>query len=398
VCDELIRLGRRCRGGVDAALALISVAVAAGALTGLPIVASSSAVAVVAATLLSYALLAWRRRYPVSVAVATGALIAVPEFTHYATAVNNSDVLTALGIIAVFLYAYALGARARAGPALLGLASLIAAVNLTTDSFNPLVEMITIGPWIGGLVVASRRRLADELEIRARQLDEERDVFARQSVRYERARIARELHDIVAHCVSLMVVQASAGQLLARHDPRAARQAFESISEAARQAEVEIDRLVELLDTSSPAAPSAGLRIVDELVRRVQASGLTIACQFSGDSDDLSEPAAEAAYRVVQESITNAMKHAPGGAINISVRGRADAVVVEVVNQPAIAPSSGIEGLGGGHGLAGMEERVRRCGGKFDAAATSAGGWRVWAALPRHAPSDTRGWGVTGDL
>ena len=101
-------------------------------------------------------------------------------------------------------------------------------------------------------------------------------------MRYERARIARELHDIVAHCVSLIVVQANAGEQLTHQDPESAAEAFESISDAARQAETEIDRLVELLDTSAPTAAPAGLRIVEELVQRARASGLHISAAFSG--------------------------------------------------------------------------------------------------------------------
>ena len=206
---------------------------------------------------------------------------------------------------------------------------------------NSFVGVAIAGPWLGGLVVASRRDVAEQLEDRAREIEEERELFAEQSVRYERARIARELHDIVAHSVSLMVVQANAGEHLARRDPGAAAEAFESISEAAHQSKAEIDRLVELLDTSSPATPPAGLRIVEDFVGRARASGLRVTCQFSGDSDDLSELAAESVYRVVQEAVTNAMKHAPGAPIDIAVVGHTGTVEVRVVNQPAHSAAFG---------------------------------------------------------
>ena len=143
-------------------------------------------------------------------------------------------------------------------------------------------------------------------------------------------------------------------------EPRA--EAFESISEAAHQSKAEIDRLVELLDTSSPATPPAGLRIVEDLVGRARASGLRVTCQFSGDSDDLSELAAESVYRVVQEAVTNAMKHAPGAPIDIAVVGHAGTVEVRVVNQPAHSRRSGLEEAGGGHG-AGRHEGACRGGG-----------------------------------
>jgi signal transduction histidine kinase len=250
--------------------------------------------------------------------------------------------------------------------------------------FNPFLEVVTTGPWLCGLVVAVRRDVAEQLEARAREIESEREVFAEQSVRYERTRIARELHDIVAHSVSLMVVQANAGEQLARRDPGAAAVAFESISEAAHQAEAEIDRLVELLDTSSPAAPPAGLRIVEDLVRRARASGLRVTCQFSGDGDDLSEPTAETVYRVVQEAVTNAMKHAPGAPIDIAVLGHSAGVEVRVVNRLPLSSPSGLEGAGGGHGLAGMRERVAQVGGSFSAGLAADGGWDVVARLPRH--------------
>jgi signal transduction histidine kinase len=236
------------------------------------------------------------------------------------------------------------------------------------------------------MVVASRRRAADELALRARELEEEQELFAVQSVRYERARIAHELHDVVAHSVSLMVVQATAGEHLTPSDPDGAAEAFASIGEAARQAEVEIYRLIKLLDNSTPGGPAAGLRILEELVGRVRASGLSVTCQFSGDSDELSEEGADAAYRLVQEGITNAMKHAPGAPIQIAVRGYRDTVEVEVVNEPARHGPSGLEEAGGRHGLDGMRDRVTRCGGTFGAGPTPDGGWQITASLPRRQP------------
>ena len=119
------------------------------------------------------------------------------------------------GWAAVFLYSYALGADAPFPLSLVGIVTLLVGVNLSDGGWNPVPEMLAFGPYAAGLAVASRRRASAELEERARELEEEREIFAEQSVRYERARIARELHDIVAHTVSLMVVQANAGERLA---------------------------------------------------------------------------------------------------------------------------------------------------------------------------------------
>ena len=202
-------------------------------------------------------------------------------------------------------------------------------------------------------------------------------------MRYERARIARELHDIVAHCISLMVVQAGAGERLAQSNPDGATKAFASIADAASEAEAEIDRLVEFLDGSAPVGPRTGLRIVEGLVRRARASGLTVSCNFIGECEDLAESSADAAYRLVQEAVTNAMKHASGAPIDITIEGHVGTISVDVVNGPARGAPSVLAGAGGSHGLAGMRERAARCGGTFDAGPTAQGGWHVTAAFPR---------------
>jgi signal transduction histidine kinase len=327
------------------------------------------------------ALVAGRRWHPVAIGVLAGLLIAIPEFAGDAATVNANGTFVS-GWAAVFLYSYALGADAPFPLSLVGIVALLVGVNLSDGGWNPVPEMLAFGPYAAGLAVASRRRASAELEERARELEEEREIFAEQSVRYERARIARELHDIVAHSVSLMVVQANAGERLAAVDPTGAAEAFTSISEAARQAEVEIDRLVELLNDAVPASASPGLRIVEELVARAQASGLAITCRISGDIDDLSGNGADAAYRMVQEGITNAMKHAPGAPIAVVVRG-GGGVEVSVTNGPPRPGSSGLERSGGGQGLAGMRERITQSGGCIEAGPTFGGGWQLRAHLPR---------------
>jgi signal transduction histidine kinase len=328
------------------------------------------------------ALVGFRNVKPVTVVVLAGVVIAVPGFTHNLATVNNNAAFVALWT-ATFAYSFTLGSRTSIPGSLLGLAALIAGVNLSSSVFSPVAEMLTIGPWLAGLVLASRQRASIELACRAEELEAERELFARESVRYERVRIARELHDIVAHCVSLMVVQANAGERLATADARRAAEAFDSISDAVRQADDEINRLVELLAASSPAVPSAGLRIVEELVSRAQASGLAISCQLSGDIDELSDAGADAAYRLVQEGITNAMKHAPGSSVDITVSGQADGCDVRVVNGPGGAAPSGLEGSGGHNGLAGMRERFAQCGGTFDFGPTADAGWQITGHLPR---------------
>jgi signal transduction histidine kinase len=187
----------------------------------------------------------------------------------------------------------------------------------------------------------------------------------------------------VAHCVSLMVVQANAGERLVAVDRAGAAEAFDSISEAARMAEDEIGRLVVLLHDQTPVAPSASVRIVEELVARARESGLAVTCQWSGDVDDLSAAGADTAYRMIQEGITNALKHAPGSEMEIRLRGDESGVEITVVNGPARVRSSGLERTGGGNGLAGMGERMAECGGSLRAGPTAEGGWELVGRLPR---------------
>ena len=198
----------------------------------------------------------------------------------------NANATFVSGWAAVFLYSYALGADAAVSPLARRPRRPPRGGQSLRRRMEPVPEMLALGPYAAGLAVASRRRASAELEVRARELEEEREIFAEQSVRYERARIARELHDIVAHSVSLMVVQANAGERLATVDPASAAEAFTSISDAAQQAEAEIDRLVNCSTTPCPI-PRRRAAHRRETVARAHASGLAITCQLSGDIDDL---------------------------------------------------------------------------------------------------------------
>lgn len=329
----------------------------------------------------------WRRRFPINVAVAAGVLLLIPYFNSGGVIVGNGAVSDP-AVAASFLIALALGSQVPWARSLLGLLPLTAGLAIPAGQFNPFLLMITFGPWLAGLVLASRQRAADQLARRARELADEREVFAAASVHYERARIARELHDVVAHSLSLMVVQANAGAYLAGADPDGAAEAFDAISEAADQTRVEIDRLATLLDATTSSGQTA-LELVDELVRRARTAGLHITYQVSGTLDHLTAHSADALHRVIQEAITNCVKHAPGAAITVRVRG-GDAIVEVEVHNPAAptvpTPTGGLGQTGGGHGLASMRERVHRSGGHFQAGPDCDGGWGVFVRLPRREP------------
>jgi signal transduction histidine kinase len=327
--------------------------------------------------------LAVRSRWPVAAAaVGCAALLAIRPL-GIEHAVNRSLIVIAW---TPFLLAYALGARSRLLPGLVGVALLTVGLQAQDPVFNPFIEMLTLGPWLAGRIVASRRRLTEQLAARNAELAAERDAFARESVRYERARIARELHDIVAHGVSVIVVQAGAAQRAANAvhgaDDASAAEALDFIAETARQSRDEISRLAEMLGDEPPAGGPPGVALIGQLVRRASATGLAVSCRFAGRCDQLAPAASEVAYRVVQESLTNALKHAPGAAVDISVREAEGTVEVRVVNAATLPGQSGLELSGGGHGVAGMRERVSACGGSLAVGPTGFGGWEVSARLP----------------
>jgi signal transduction histidine kinase len=264
-------------------------------------------------------------------------------------------------------------------------ATTVAAAPLAHTNMPPFV-FITVTAWGAGRALRERDQVARQLERRAQELEEEREAYARLSVRYERTRIASELHDIVAHAISVMVVQASAGQRLAARDPDATAEAFGSIADAARQAEQDLGRLVALLGDENLVGAAPDIALVEELVTRASRSGLDVTLRLEGEREGLPAEVAEAAYHVVQEGLTNALRYAAGAPVRVLVRGGAGRLLVEVTNDPAAAERA-LAGAGAGTGLRGLRERVAACGGELEAGPTATGGWEVRARL---APSFPR--------
>jgi signal transduction histidine kinase len=243
--------------------------------------------------------------------------------------------------------------------------------------------MITIGPWAAGQIIRSRRRLADQLRVRNEELRAQQEAYAAEAVRYERSRIAADLHDIVGHSLSMMVIQASAGQraVRGRGGDGAARTALETVAEAALQAQAEVGLLAGLL--RDDRVPDGGLNLTAELVRRARAAGLEVTYRLSGDAD-VDAASAEIASRIVTEALTNALKHAPGAPVTVELRTAADTLTVTVENGAAGPAGPDLARSGGGYGLAGMRDRVLARGGRIDAGPTQNGGWQVHAVLPRY--------------
>jgi signal transduction histidine kinase len=234
---------------------------------------------------------------------------------------------------------------------------------------------LTFGDAVGG-----RHSAVEELRLREEQ---HRRDLARQAVLEERARIARELHDVVAHHMSVIAMQAEAAPYKIPDLPDAARQTFGVVRDAAREALTETRRVVGLLradDESAERAPQPGLERLDDLVGAARRSGLAVATAVVGMPRPLNAGVDLSAYRIVQESLSNASRYAPGSRVHVEVRYGTGTLVVSITDDGA--RSTPEESQGGGHGLVGMRERVAMLGGRIEAGPRDDAGWSVVAELP----------------
>ncbi|MFI6070606.1 sensor histidine kinase [Actinoplanes sp. NPDC051343] len=321
----------------------------------------------------------WWRTRPRPVVLAGGALwLAAAALAEHGYFPDLAFVLLPL-LSTVAALAFPVGA-AGAGLACY-LVVLFALLHFTSGETNPVPLLIFGVPgFLAAAVLRLRRETAEQLTQRTRELEEERELFADLAIRHERARIAAELHDIIGHAISVMIIQAAAGQRLADHDPARTRQAFEAIAESARQGRHDLQRLVDLLGSTEQNGPD--LSLIDEVVTRAARTGLDVSCQFEGAREDVAAPVAHLAFRVVQEGLTNALRYAPGSAVRVTLSGSASGFTVRVENSPAgTVPVPGFAGTG--HGLTGLRERIQRAGGRLTAGPTASGGWLVRASLPR---------------
>jgi signal transduction histidine kinase len=241
--------------------------------------------------------------------------------------------------------------------------------------------------WLLGDMMRWRRGFYAALEERAARLERERDAQAQIAAAAERARIARELHDVVAHNVSVMVVQADGASYALDADPERARQALSAISATGRQALAEMRSLLGVLRSASDdpeLAPQPGIEQLSGLMEQARASGLPVSFTVEGVPRPLPQSAALTAYRVVQESLTNARKHGgPRVTATVTLRFCEDGVSIAVTDDGK-GTAGAADGLG--HGLIGMRERVELFGGTVSAGPRPGGGYRVAATLPVTAP------------
>lgn len=255
----------------------------------------------------------------------------------------------------------------------------VTAVSIATTTIS------TVTPLLVGREMRVRRERAEELRQKVADAEKEREESARRAVEAERARIARELHDVVAHQMTVMTIQAEGARRIANGaDPRI-REALDTIKATGHSALAEMRRVVGLLreaDGSSPElAPLPRLDDLGSLVEQVKSAGVPVELSVEGEARQLAEGVEVSAYRIIQESLTNAAQHGgPGVSADVSVTYGDDSLDVLVVDDgrgAAASPSNG-----GGHGLVGMRERVAVLGGSFEAGANPGGGYRVRASIP----------------
>jgi signal transduction histidine kinase len=328
--------------------------------------------------------LAFRRRWPFAAVVATMAVGTIQGL--FLTSVD--EVATIFFVLIVL--AYTAGAHQPRRPAFLSLPVFflgICGVNLgmhasTSDYIFP--STVALIAWLCGRAVRARALLTEELHEAAIRAEEAHDAEAQRAMAEERRRIAREMHDVVAHSVSVMVVQAGGARRIIDRDPDRAAQAAAQIEYAGRAALVEMRRLLGLLHAgegeASALAPQPSLAELDALVERSRAAGLPVEVRVLGERRPLPTGIDLAAYRIVQEALTNTLKHAGTTPTEVHLRWGEDELELEILDRGGVGTAR--NGAGGGHGLVGMAERVRLYGGELEAGPRPAGGFRVRARLP----------------
>ena len=227
-----------------------------------------------------------------------------------------------------------------------------------------------------------RNKRAAELEERAARLEREREEAERVAVAEERRRIARELHDVISHSITLMTVQAGAARLLLDEDPVRAREPVLAVEETGRHALAELRRLLGAIrpeESEALTAPQPGLARLDELLGSTRRAGLPVDLEVAGEPRALPPGVDLTAYRIVQEALTNARRHAGPAHAHVVVRYGIEALELEVTRRRT---SAAAPGDGGGHGLVGMRERVALYGGTLDAGPRPDGGYAVRVHLP----------------
>jgi signal transduction histidine kinase len=326
-----------------------------------------------------------RRRFPLAAALAMGVAITIGEVLTD----PQEDEFFLAAVAAILIVQYSVGAYERSLPRSIagGLALAVGARSDLllegpgTDSFWPFTFLFMGAAWLAGRLVHHRRMEAEDLTAQTRRLTEEQESQAARAVAEERGRLARELHDVIAHNVSVMVVQASAAEQVLGESPEQTRDALRSIQEAGRQAVFELRRLLGILrgrDQELETAPQPSLAELDTLVEQVRRSGLPVEVAVEGIPGRLPASLDLSAYRIVQEGLTNALKHAGATHARIAIRYQPKSLELEIEDDGRGRGENGTWG----HGLLGIRERVALFKGNLKAGNRPGGGFALRASLP----------------
>jgi signal transduction histidine kinase len=369
-------------GSVDALMAVVLFGAMAAqlALTAAvhPLVAGGAGLVVSAAV-------GVRRRWPFAALTVAMAAMLVQIALGGRLAHNAAAAIVALAILDYGGGAYLVGTRSTVALALgLGVPTLgvwVQSRSISTAIFNAL--LVGALPWGAGRMLRVREAAASAQRELAERVDARREEDARAASLEERTRIARELHDVIAHSVSVMVIQAGGARLVMGTDMQQAEISLRAAEHAGREALAEIRRLLGVLDTTEEPgelAPQPSLVDVPALIARAQAAGVATELSVEGQPTAISPALDLCAYRIVQEALTNILKHAEAARAGVSVRWTGDAIELEVSDdgRGSGAMSSGVSG----HGLAGMRERTRMHGGTLQIGPGGTGGFIVRARLP----------------
>ncbi len=329
--------------------------------------------------LLACSALVFRRRLPFLAPTVAGVLAVVPPFIDPSLDEPATTVL--ILVLALFSLArYGELSRGLLGVVVIAAAFVLYYVYANTDAKDPtdivFVLALTSPPFVLG-------RLTGKLADQAYQLEAQQEIVKRQAVHEERDRIARDLHDVLAHSVSAMVLQTAAAEDLVRSDPAQATELLQNVARTGRDALAETGRLLHVIRDGREGTrpePTPGLGRLNELVEATRSAGLDVDLVVDGELPTLPVAADVSAYRVVQEVLTNALKYAPDARIALTLGNDQDSLVIRSVNW-----CGDRRPVGGGLGLLGMQERLTLLGGTLEYGVTPAGRFELTAMLPRGA-------------
>ena len=384
-------------GAFDVALGLLAIGAGVGEVSG----ADGTPVELIVLSVVAGGVLMLRRWWPLAV-LATTLGVAVAVWIIDVDAVDSLEASGASVLVALYTTAALRELRASLA-ALVPTVVFVTALSVATADVENretsalggaiIAATLTVGIWGLGAYAQTRRRYRRELEQRAAHLEREREQLARIAVHEERTSIARELHDIVAHSVSVMLVGVRGARDVLRTSPDVADDTLARVETSGEQSLAELRRILALLrapEHGAEARPQPSLAELDQLVADYRAAGLPARLEVTGEPQPLPGGVELSVYRIVQEALTNALKHSHPTRVTVTLSFRRSRLEVEVVDdgttaaRGAAAEPSGDEraARGRGHGLVGMRERVTLLGGELETGRRVGGGYRVAARLP----------------